>query len=42
LMCGNISARKINITINSLFPVVIAAFASIVVWELFLIYKVVY
>lgn len=44
LICGNgnISARKINITINSLFPVVIAAFASIVVWELFLIYKVVY
>ena len=42
LMCGNVSARKIKITINSLFSVVIAAFASIVVWELFLIYKVVY
>jgi hypothetical protein len=42
LMCGNISTRKMKITINSLFPVVIAAFASIVIWELFLIYKVVY
>jgi hypothetical protein len=42
LMCGHVSARKINITINSLFPVVIAAFASIVVWQLFLIYKVIY
>ena len=42
LMCGNVSARKLNITINSLFPVVIAAFAFIVAWELFLIFKVVY
>jgi hypothetical protein len=42
LMCGNVTARKINITINSLFPVLIAAFASIVAWQLFLIYKVVY
>jgi len=42
LMCGNVSVRKINITMNCLFPVVIAVFASIVVWELFLIYKVVY
>ena len=41
LLCGNISTRKINITINSLFPILIVAFASIVIWELFLIYKVV-
>ena len=42
LMCGNISARKINITVNSLFPVVIVAFASVIIWELFLIYRVVF
>jgi len=40
LMCGNVSARKINLSINSIFPFVIAAFASVVAWQLFLIYRV--
>ena len=42
LMCGNVTARKVNITINALFPVLIAAFASTVAWQLYLIYKVVH
>ncbi|UCH19849.1 MAG: hypothetical protein JSU83_14910 [Deltaproteobacteria bacterium] len=42
LMCGNVPAKKIKITISSIFPFVIAAFASVVAWQLFLIYRVVF